>query len=538
MACKYIFNNIIYSSKEEFIKEVLEKDFLNQPKTLRVQELQQPDFLKFIRKNKDYLKSQGLTDKEVDFLNLLFGDNEKWVGFFIKSLVQNAAKDGYSKIWLPSGNTSSKVEGHTTLEEFKKQKEDRIKQLEETKTNNSLRPVPEEININEPQVNLSVDQEITQLKEELERVEREGFAALRPIYNFYENTVTNILNKTYGKENVKLITDEYGNTWNEITITPKMSETIRLNTPNGKIEYTGDLAIEEKIAEEAYNSKDENISTTLIGKFIQSIKNLFRNIFYEKDNISRLIRKLNQGGFKLNNQKTNTTNLPYRYSITPIETENDIQLPIESIPYENSNETKYDEELINRVTEAQNNIEGILQSYQTINNLSYQNFHNSKIIPDNIQSLVTQTLEKEYPEHSKYSKDFNFIPYATLLAEQYAKNDPKFYYIKNELLNYIIELYPNINADLNKKVISLIHNGDSFHFDTDFKNVFKAKQLHPDTVNIKDYNLDRNNVNELIEKYFSTDEKEIDFDLELNNGLYQSNLEKRLNELSNSNITL
>ncbi len=538
MACKYIFNNTTYSSKEEFIKEVLKKDFLNQPKTLRVQEIQQPDFLKNIRKDKDYLKSLGLSEEQQSFLNLLFGDNEKWVKFFVSSLIQNAAKNGYSKIWLPTGNTSAKVEGHTTLEEFKKQKEDRIKQLEETKTNNSLRPVPEEININEPQVNLSVDQEITQLKEELERVEREGFAALRPIYNFYENTVTNILNKTYGKENVKLITDEYGNTWNEITITPKMSETIRLNTPNGKIEYTGDLAIEEKIAEEAYNSKDENISTTLIGKFIQSIKNLFRNIFYEKDNISRLIRKLNQGGFKLNNQKTNTTNLPYRYSITPIETENDIQLPIESIPYENSNETKYDEELINRVTEAQNNIEGILQSYQTINNLSYQNFHNSKIIPDNIQSLVTQTLEKEYPEHSKYSKDFNFIPYATLLAEQYAKNDPKFYYIKNELLNYIIELYPNINADLNKKVISLIHNGDSFHFDTDFKNVFKAKQLHPDTVNIKDYNLDRNNVNELIEKYFSTDEKEIDFDLELNNGLYQSNLEKRLNELSNSNITL
>ena len=471
------------------------------------------------------------------------------------TMVQPRTVQKYTKILFPTGNTASKVEGHTTLEEFKKQKEDRIKVIEGNIVINKKQllnpPNPDILSEKGKQSLLNGEwkldlergidnweNEINQLKQELERVETEGFGALRPIYNFYENTVTNILNKTYGKENVKLITDEYGNTWNEITITPKMSETIRLNTPNGKIEYTGDLAIEEKIAEEAYNSKDENISTTLIGKFIQSIKNLFRNIFYEKDNISRLIRKLNQGGFKLNNQKTNTTNLPYRYSITPIETENDIQLPIESIPYENSNETKYDEELINRVTEAQNNIEGILQSYQTINNLSYQNFHNSKIIPDNIQSLVTQTLEKEYPEHSKYSKDFNFIPYATLLAEQYAKNDPKFYYIKNELLNYIIELYPNINADLNKKVISLIHNGDSFHFDTDFKNVFKAKQLHPDTVNIKDYNLDRNNVNELIEKYFSTDEKEIDFDLELNNGLYQSNLEKRLNELSNSNITL
>jgi hypothetical protein len=272
-----------------------------------------------------------------------------------------------------------------------------------------------------------------------------------------------------------------------------------------------------------------------------------QQVVFEPEQIHVLSSKQDIEGFKkfvdnkkdeIVNENNNQSLQEYKYSITPIETESNNQLPIEPIPYEDSNETEYDEELINRVTEAQNNINDILQSYQTINNLSYQNYHNSKIIPDNIQSLITQTLEKEYSEHSKYSKDFNFIPYATLLAEQYAKNDPKFYYIKNELLNYIIELYPNINADLNNKVISLIHNGNSFHFDTDFKNVFKAKQLHPDTINIKDYNLDRNNVNELIEKYFSTDEKEIDFDLELTNGLYQSNLEKRLNELNNSNITL
>ena len=86
MACNYVFNNITYSSKEEFIKEVLEKDFLNQPKTLRVQEIQQPDFLKNIRKGKDYLKSLDLSEQQESFLNLLFGDNEKWVKFFISSL--------------------------------------------------------------------------------------------------------------------------------------------------------------------------------------------------------------------------------------------------------------------------------------------------------------------------------------------------------------------------------------------------------------------------------------------------------------------
>jgi len=235
MACKYIFNNTTYSSKEEFIKKVLEKDFLNQPKTLRVQELQQPDFLKFIRKDKNYLKSQGLTDQEVNFLNLLFGEDEKWTSFFIKSLIQNAAKDGYSKVWLPSGNTSAKVEGHATLEEFKKQKEDRIKLLENKLINIEKNPEQfiEEVRWSVADIEMSplevqeikvdyeitkISKEISQLKQELERVEAEGFGALRPIFKFYEENVTNILNKTYGKDKVNQITDEYGNTWNEVDL--------------------------------------------------------------------------------------------------------------------------------------------------------------------------------------------------------------------------------------------------------------------------------------------------------------------------------
>jgi hypothetical protein len=256
---------------------------------------------------------------ENQFLQLLNKDNN-WVTFFIKSIIQDSAKKGYEKVLFPTGDTASKVEGHTTLEEFKKQKEDRIKELEKQKLEGYNEIVEEDLSFLPdpdleglvPSKTINIDNEINQLKQELERIEKEGFGALKPIYNFYENTVTNILNKQYGKDNVKQITDEYGNTWNEITITPKMSETIRLNTPNGKIEYTGDLAIEEKIAEEAFNSKDEKIPTTLIDKFIQSIKNLFRNIFKEKDNISRLIRDLNQGQFK--NQLVQQTN----NNLTPI----------------------------------------------------------------------------------------------------------------------------------------------------------------------------------------------------------------------------
>jgi hypothetical protein len=178
--------------------------------------------------------------KSNQFLQLL-NQGSNWVTFFVKSIVQDSSKKGYKKVLFPSGNTASKVEGHTTLEEFKKQKEQRLDYLEKngnfTVRDSSMRyasfKTKELANnyIQSPSylgdrddtqiIDVSADneREIKQLKEELARVEGpEGMAALKPIYNFYENTVTNILNKQYGKENVKQVTDEYGNTWNEINI--------------------------------------------------------------------------------------------------------------------------------------------------------------------------------------------------------------------------------------------------------------------------------------------------------------------------------
>jgi len=207
-----------------------------------------------------------------DFLQLLNKDSN-WVTFFVKSIIQDSAKKGYEKVLFPSGNTASKVEGHTTLEEFKKEKEDRIKELEEN--NHFNKPVTDAnqvprisfkftsqrnrkvqvdylknengnynfiatyLDTNETKpvtaTNVLLDaynrhlseqkeknnNEINQLKQELERVEGpEGFGALKPIYNFYENVVTNVLNKQFGKNSVKQVTDENGNTWNEVEIIP------------------------------------------------------------------------------------------------------------------------------------------------------------------------------------------------------------------------------------------------------------------------------------------------------------------------------
>jgi hypothetical protein len=153
------------------------------------------------------------------FLQLL-NQGSNWVTFFVKSIMQDSAKKGYEKVLFPSGDTASKIEGHTTLEEFKKQKEDRIKELEKSKEQDKYNITDDYGQTHSVKVDLKkIDNEITQLKQELERVDREGFGALKPIYNFYENTVTNILKKQgYSPQQFR---DEYGNTWNEIEIIPE-----------------------------------------------------------------------------------------------------------------------------------------------------------------------------------------------------------------------------------------------------------------------------------------------------------------------------
>jgi len=331
---------------DKYLSDLLEGN----PKTRRILEVQSDlfqkgrDEKKALAWNRYILDSKGDVigenpnfQSEQDFLNLLRKDSN-WVTFFVKSIIQDSAKKGYEKVLFPSGNTASKVEGHTTLEEFKKQKEDRIKELEnENITGNkeledlhfereklfinaykeapSTYDIDRKIEQTEKRIKEKNIVEIAQLKKELERVEIEGFGALKPIYNFYENTVTNILNKTYGKENVKLITDEYGNTWNEIDLSSEKvkQQTDKILFQSPKLQYTGDLAIEEKIAEEAENSKDEIVAKTPLQKFIQSIRNLLRNIFREKDKISRLLRDMNQG--RLNSNNRNTTNQDIKYQV-------------------------------------------------------------------------------------------------------------------------------------------------------------------------------------------------------------------------------
>lgn len=240
---------------------------------------------------------------ENQFLSLLEKDNN-WVKFFIRSIIQDSAKKGYEKILFPSGNTASKVEGHTTLEEFKERTEGELIDIQHEierfnkeqsfgtvrkegdkylrdyylpgsstldKTVEITKGEFEEKTIKEHIEPLKRREE--QLKQELERVEKEGFAALRPIYNFYENTVTNILKKQ--GYSPKLVTDEYGNTWNEVQINPerdlgnillsnplgfarKVSSIVDSITDSQAEEYTG---VKQSDSVQEYINKDSELST-------------------------------------------------------------------------------------------------------------------------------------------------------------------------------------------------------------------------------------------------------------------------------------
>lgn len=185
-------------------------------------------------------------DKENQFLQLLNKDNN-WVTFFVKSIIQDSIKKGYEKVLFPTGNTASKVEGHTTLEEFKKQKEDRLKFLK-TLEGNIEEGYEWELTPKD------VEREINQIKQELERVETEGFGALKPIYNFYENTITNILKKQ--GYNPTLITDEYGNTWNEVNIS-------KYSNNYNKITGEYDPNSTSKYLEEIINNSIQNLTNKL-----------------------------------------------------------------------------------------------------------------------------------------------------------------------------------------------------------------------------------------------------------------------------------
>lgn len=270
-----------------------------------------------------------------NFLQLLNKDNN-WVTFFIKSIVQDSVRKGYEKVLFPSGDTASKVEGHSTLEEFKRQKENRIKELENERDNMSVWVV-EKLDTGEQQKfktqeeasifkdttkygewdgpfethtstrNIEgINNEINQLRSELDRVEAEGFAALRPVYNFYENTVSNILKKQFGKA-ISSYTDEYGNTWNELDIAKAKLEKVTNSPADFNVHILASFEPSVSVASKNLNyTENRRKEDNWEKKFFQegdrtSVHDVLQNInktgrTYNKKIAGKLISALNQPG--------------------------------------------------------------------------------------------------------------------------------------------------------------------------------------------------------------------------------------------------
>ena len=144
------------------------------------------------------------------FLQLLNKDNN-WVTFFVKSIIQDSAKKGYEKVLFPNGKTISKIENFDKIEEKISEFKEQIKNIELDIKNN-----PEYTGIEHGRKDARESQ-LKKLKDDLSHYLTAQKDTLSTI-NFYENTVTNILKKQLGKNNVIQVTDEYGNKWNEITI--------------------------------------------------------------------------------------------------------------------------------------------------------------------------------------------------------------------------------------------------------------------------------------------------------------------------------
>jgi len=90
-------------------------DSTEQDGTLRVLEMQSDMFQKMKDEKLDEVEDLSTGNSKIhldkSFLQLLNTDN-KWVKFFIQSIVQDSQKKGYEKIRFPAGETAAKVEGH------------------------------------------------------------------------------------------------------------------------------------------------------------------------------------------------------------------------------------------------------------------------------------------------------------------------------------------------------------------------------------------------------------------------------------------
>ena len=160
----------------------------------------------------NYLDALSYEDefKKNQFLQLLNKDNN-WVTFFIKSIIQDSAKKGYEKVLFPKGETAAKVEGHETIADELKKINQEIEEVNELLNKNKEAEIEDggyaEGTIGYNKIHIMFPEELQKLEKRKAELKSQGIEKLKPIEAFYEIKVGNILEKQFGKDNVKTITD-------------------------------------------------------------------------------------------------------------------------------------------------------------------------------------------------------------------------------------------------------------------------------------------------------------------------------------------
>lgn len=221
----------------------------------------------FLEKHGETYEDMSATGLDLDkAMHQMLNTDNKWVKFFVQSIVQNSQKNGYKKIRFPSGETAAKVEGHDSiadrikamdnsilgkkaeiaklaasnmgadekrakesydkaLKDLKKRKEEMLRQDNDDSAEieegyqREVFSAESDYEIESPAMYMKgLKKDLAGLEKTRAELKTQGIEKLAPIEGFYQVRVHNTLVKTYGKENVKVVTDGHGNGWFELEL--------------------------------------------------------------------------------------------------------------------------------------------------------------------------------------------------------------------------------------------------------------------------------------------------------------------------------
>lgn len=220
---KFTYNDEFSDFKTTFVKKDgkwYDEDYQKYPLT---EQVVVDGYNNFTSKSRDVLNQPSSNQ----FLQLLNKDNN-WVTFFVKSIIQDSAKKGYEKVLFPRLDTIIQVESQNrfkTYAEAEAHYKNEKWKLEDEELRKTLKEYQEELEHRKiaKKDTKEIEQAIINQKERI----RSHQPTLLNTANFYEYELANRLDDIVGgnKNNrakgiwaLNQITDEYGNTWNEVNI--------------------------------------------------------------------------------------------------------------------------------------------------------------------------------------------------------------------------------------------------------------------------------------------------------------------------------